>query len=69
MTARLEGRLHVYSVSNGSLTIFESGDCSSSSALLFIGGLTEVNADHDEACQLMPRDSWLLRMSRGSLPS
>ena len=42
MSRFLEGRLHVYSASNGSLTIFESGDCSSSSTLLFIGGLTEV---------------------------
>jgi Protein of unknown function (DUF1749) len=38
----LDGRLHTYSTRYGALTIFESGDCSSSSCLLFIAGLTEV---------------------------
>ena len=38
----LDGKLHTYSTNYGALTIFESGDCSSSSVLLFIAGLTEV---------------------------
>jgi hypothetical protein len=38
----LDGKLHTYSTKYGALTIFESGDCSSSSVLLFIAGLTEV---------------------------
>jgi len=44
MPGYMEGRLHEYSVSNGSLTIFESADCASTFVLLFIGGLTEVSA-------------------------
>ena len=38
----LEGRLHVYSRKYGALTMFESGDRSSSFAVLFIAGLSEV---------------------------
>src|SRR5947207_2591517 len=38
----LSGRLHTYSYEHGALTAFESGDCLSSSCVLFIGGLTEV---------------------------
>jgi len=40
---KLSGVLHVYSLDAGALTIFESGDCSSTSCLLFIAGLTEVS--------------------------